>query len=151
MKASSTKTFVLSLMVFAVVLALTVAPATAADKKPNIMFIMADDIGFMQPSIYHRGLMVGETPNIDRLGKEGGVFMDYYAMQSCTSGRAAFVTGMYPLRVGLSVPMMPGMPAWLRQGKVLDEVKGTGGKILKTSLSHDNEAKLQAALNAAKN
>ena len=116
MRLSSPKTFFLWAVAFAVALAWTVAPAIAAGKKPNIMFIMADDIGFMQPSIYHRGLMVGETPNIDRLGKEGGVFMDYYAMQSCTSGRAAFVTGMYPLRVGLSVPMMPGMPAWLRQG-----------------------------------
>ena len=47
---------------------------------------MADDIGWMQPSIYHRGLMVGETPNIDRIGNEGAIFMDYLAMQSCTSG-----------------------------------------------------------------
>jgi len=116
MRFSSTKTVFFWVVAFAVALAWTVTPAIAADEKPNIMFIMADDIGFMQPSIYHRGLMVGETPNIDRLGTEGGMFMDYYAMQSCTSGRAAFITGMYPLRVGLSVPMMPGMPAWLRQG-----------------------------------
>jgi arylsulfatase A-like enzyme len=88
----------------------------AKGKKPNILFIMADDIGIMNVGAYHRGLMVGETPNIDRIANEGGMFMDYYAMQSCTSGRAAFITGMYPLRVGLSVPMMPGMPAWLRQG-----------------------------------
>ena len=47
---------------------------------------MGDDIGWMQPSIYHRGLMVGETPNIDRIGQEGAIFMDYVAMQSCTSG-----------------------------------------------------------------
>src|SRR5262245_52546899 len=60
--------------------------------KPNIMFIMGDDIGWMQPSIYHRGLMVGETPNIDRIGREGGMFVDYVAMQSCTSGRNAFFT-----------------------------------------------------------
>ena len=51
---------------------------------------MGDDIGWMQPSIYHRGLMVGETPNIDRIGNEGAIFMDYVAMQSCTSGRNAF-------------------------------------------------------------
>jgi arylsulfatase A-like enzyme len=73
------------------------APASAQEQKPNILFIMGDDIGFMQPSIYHRGLMVGETPNIDRIGKEGSIFMDYVAMQSCTSGRNAFFTGMYPL------------------------------------------------------
>ena len=89
----------------------------AADaKKPNILFIMGDDIGFMQPSCYHRGLMVGETPHIDRLAKEGAMFMDYYAMQSCTSGRCAFLTGMYPLRVGLTVPQLPGSPAWIRPG-----------------------------------
>src|SRR6516165_2822514 len=76
-------------------------PAAAQQQqqaKPNILFIMGDDIGWMQPSIYHRGLMVGETPNIDRIGNEGAIFMDYVAMQSCTSGRNAFFTGMYPLR-----------------------------------------------------
>src|SRR5262245_40728192 len=72
--------------------------AQVAEKKPNVFFIMGDDIGWMQPSIYHRGLMVGETPNIDRIGNEGAIFMDYVAMQSCTSGRNAFFTGMYPLR-----------------------------------------------------
>src|SRR5262245_282377 len=55
--------------------------------RPNILFIMGDDIGWMQPSCYHRGLMVGETPNIDRIANEGAIFMDYVAMQSCTSGR----------------------------------------------------------------
>jgi arylsulfatase A-like enzyme len=85
-------------------------------KKPNILFIMGDDIGIMQPGCYHQGLMVGETPNIDRIAREGGRFMDYYAMQSCTSGRCAFITGMVPLRVGLTVPQLPGSPAWLRPG-----------------------------------
>jgi len=85
-------------------------------QKPNILFIMADDIGFMQPSIYHRGLMVGETPNIDRIGHEGALFMDYLGMQSCTSGRNAFFTGMYPLRTGMIPPQLPGSPSWLRKG-----------------------------------
>jgi arylsulfatase len=63
-------------------------PAEAQQQqKPNILFIMGDDIGLMQPRIYHRGLMVDETPNIDRIGSEGAIFMDYLAMQSCTSGR----------------------------------------------------------------
>jgi hypothetical protein len=53
----------------------------ASAQQPNILFIMGDDIGWMQPSIYHRGLMVGETPNIDRIGNEGAIFMDYVAMQ----------------------------------------------------------------------
>src|SRR5271166_5962978 len=82
--------------------------------KPNIMFIMGDDIGWMQPSIYHRGLMVGETPNIDRIGHEGAIFMDYLAMQSCTSGRNAFFTGMYPLRTGMIPPQLPGSTSYLQ-------------------------------------
>jgi arylsulfatase A-like enzyme len=85
-------------------------------QKPNILFIMGDDIGWMQPSIYHRGLMVGETPNIDRIGNEGAIFMDYVAMQSCTSGRNAFFTGMYPLRTGMIPPQLPGSPSYLRPG-----------------------------------
>ncbi|NVB83520.1 MAG: arylsulfatase [Kofleriaceae bacterium] len=80
------------------------------------MFIMGDDIGWMQPSIYHRGLMVGETPNIDRIGQEGGMFVDYVAMQSCTSGRNAFFTGMYPLRTGMIPPQLPGSPTYLLAG-----------------------------------
>ena len=95
----------------------SVAPAAAQDEaKPNILFNKGDDIGLMQPSIYHRGWMVGETPNIDSIAREGGMFMDYSAMQSCTSGRTAFITGMYPLRAGLTIPQLPGSPAWLRQG-----------------------------------
>jgi arylsulfatase A-like enzyme len=92
------------------------APASAQQPRPNILFIMGDDIGWMQPSIYHQGLMVGETPNIDRIGQEGARFMDYVAMQSCTSGRNAFFTGMYPVRTGLVVPEMPGSPSYLRAG-----------------------------------
>jgi arylsulfatase A-like enzyme len=76
--------------------ALPTSSAVAQNQKPNIMFIMGDDIGWMQPSIYHEGLMVGETPNIDRIGHEGAKFMDYYAMQSCTSGRNAFITACIP-------------------------------------------------------
>ncbi len=88
----------------------------SSGRKPNILFIMGDDIGWMQPSIYHRGLMVGETPNIDRIGNEGAIYMDYVAMQSCTSGRNAFITGMYPVRTGMIPPQLPGSPSWLRQG-----------------------------------
>src|SRR3954464_5902624 len=87
-------------------------PAAAQQQKPNIVFIMGDDIGWMQPSIYHRGLMVGETPNIDRIGNEGAMFVDYVAMQSCTSGRNAFFTGMYPLRTGMIPPQLPGSPSY---------------------------------------
>ncbi|KUL97219.1 arylsulfatase [Bosea sp. WAO] len=84
--------------------------------RPNILFIMGDDIGLMQTSIYHRGLMVGETPNIDRIGQEGALFTHYYAEQSCTAGRNAFFTGMHPLRTGMIPPQLPGSPSYLRPG-----------------------------------
>ena len=88
----------------------------AAAEKPNILFIMGDDIGWMQPSVYHRGLMVGETPNIDRIAQEGVMFTDYYAEQSCTAGRNAFITGMQPLRTGMIMPQLPGSPSYLQPG-----------------------------------
>jgi arylsulfatase len=93
-----------------------ISRAEAQEKKPNIVFIMGDDIGWMQPSIYHRGLMVGKTPNIDRIGNEGAIFMTYYAEQSCTAGRNAFFTGMHPLRTGMIPPQLPGSPSYLRPG-----------------------------------
>jgi arylsulfatase len=113
--------------------------------KPNILFIMGDDIGWMQPSIYHRGLMVGETPNIDRIGREGSIFMDYVAMQSCTSGRNAFFTGMYPLRTGLIPPELPGSPAYLRPGTpaiavFLRDLGYTTGEFGKNHLGDHTEA-----------
>ena len=92
-------------------------PAEAQQQqKPNILFIMGDDIGWMQPRIYHRGLMVGETPNIDKIGQEGAMFTEYYAEQSCTAGRNAFFTGMHPLRTGMIPPQLPGSPSYLRPG-----------------------------------
>ena len=102
--------------VVALALVPTVVAAQAAASKPNILFIMGDDIGWMQPSIYHQGLMVGETPSIDRIGREGAKFMTYYAEQSCTAGRNAFFTGMNPLRTGMIPPQLPGSPSYLRPG-----------------------------------
>jgi arylsulfatase A-like enzyme len=67
------------LALFAVTMASAPAAAQQQQAKPNILFIMGDDIGWMQPRIYHRGLMVGETPNIDRIGNEGAMFTDYLA------------------------------------------------------------------------
>src|SRR6476646_10937184 len=99
-----------------VVAAVATRMPAAAQQKPNILFIMGDDIGWMQPSIYHQGLMVGETPNIDRIGREGAKFTDYYAEQSCTAGRTAFFTGMNPLRVGMLLPEIPGTPSYLPPG-----------------------------------
>ena len=121
----------------------------AGTQKPNIVFIMGDDIGWMQPSIYHRGLMVGETPNIDRIGNEGAIFMDYLAMQSCTSGRNAFFTGMYPLRTGMIPPQLPGSPSYLRPGtpalaKFLHDLGYTTGEFGKNHLG-DHTASLPTA------
>jgi arylsulfatase A-like enzyme len=113
---SLVRTLCLGLLALFVAVMATSAPATAQQPKPSILFIMGDDIGWMQPSIYHRGLMVGETPNIDRIGSEGAIFMDYVAMQSCTSGRNAFFTGMYPLRTGMIPPQLPGSSSYLRPG-----------------------------------
>ena len=93
------------------------APAQAPAQKPNILFVMTDDVGWMTPGVYHRGLMVGETPNIDRIGQEGVMFLDAYSEQSCTAGRNAFMTGMNPLRTGLIVPQLPGSPSWLRPAR----------------------------------
>jgi arylsulfatase len=89
---------------------LAVAPARAQTpaKKPNIIMIMGDDVGIWNLSAYHRGMMGGSTPNIDRLAKEGALFTDYYAQQSCTAGRAAFILGQTPFRTGL---LKVGMPA----------------------------------------
>ena len=74
----------------------------AADQKPNIVFIMGDDIGMWNIGAYHRGMMAGRTPNLDKLAKEGMLFTDYYAEASCTAGRANFITGELPIRTGMT-------------------------------------------------
>jgi arylsulfatase A-like enzyme len=134
----------LGLVVIAIGMAMAAAPASA-QQKPNILFIMGDDIGWMQPSIYHRGLMVGETPNIDRIGNEGAIFMDYYAEASCTSGRNAFFTGMTPLRTGMIPPQLPGSPSYLRPGtpalaKFLLDLGYNTGEFGKNHLGDHTEA-----------
>ena len=112
MLTAATTLFAVSLLDVPQASAQTPSPA----KKPNILFIMGDDIGWMQVGAYHGGLSLGETPNIDRLATEGAKFVDYVAMQSCTSGRNAFFTGMYPLRTGMIPPQLPGSPTYLKQG-----------------------------------
>jgi len=82
--------------------------AYGADKKPNILVIWGDDIGHDNISAYHRGMMGGSTPNIDRIAKEGALFTDHYGQQSCTAGRANFMLGQNPFRTGL---LTIGMPA----------------------------------------
>jgi arylsulfatase len=122
---------------------------SANTQKPNILFIMGDDIGWMQVGVYHRGVGLGETPNIDRLAKEGGMFTTYYAMQSCTSGRNVFFTGMYPLRTGMIPPQLPGSPSYLKPGTpalavFLHDLSYTTGQFGKNHLG-DHTAALPTA------
>ncbi len=80
----------------------------ARSSKPNILVIWGDDIGIWNLSCYHRGTMGNRTPNIDRIATEGALFTDYYGQQSCTAGRAAFITGQHPFRTGLLKVGLPG-------------------------------------------
>lgn len=89
------------------------ATATAAE-KPNILVIFGDDIGQTNISAYSMGVVGYKTPNIDRIAKEGMIFTDYYAENSCTAGRSSFITGQTPLRTGLSKVGMPGVPVGLQ-------------------------------------
>jgi len=82
-------------------------------KPPNIVVIMGDDIGMWNIGAYHRGVMAGRTPNIDRIATEGMLFTDYYAEASCTAGRAAFVTGELPIRTGMTTVGQAGSPVGL--------------------------------------
>jgi arylsulfatase A-like enzyme len=92
----------------------TPAQAPAPGRRPNILMIMGDDIGWFNPSIYHRGIMGYRTPNIDRIGNEGAMFTDWYGEQSCTAGRAAFITGQSPIRTGLTKVGLPGADIGIR-------------------------------------
>ena len=105
----------------AICVALLVAPAQAqpkkdaAAKKPNILVIFGDDVGISNISAYSDGLMGYETPNIDRLAKEGVRFLHYYGEQSCTAGRTAFLTGQHGIRTGLTKVGFPGAPMGMSQ------------------------------------
>ncbi len=87
---------------------LAMASLAQTGKKPNILIIWGDDIGWNNPSAYNRGMMGYSTPNIDRVANEGGLFTDWYGQQSCTAGRAAFITGQSPFRTGLLKVGLPG-------------------------------------------
>jgi arylsulfatase len=95
--------FALALAAAAAVLSAVVPPtASWQDKKPNIIVIMGDDVGWFNVGAYHQGIMSGKTPNLDKLAAQGMRFTDYYAEASCTAGRANFITGEIPLRTGLT-------------------------------------------------
>ncbi|MET0278733.1 MAG: arylsulfatase, partial [Pseudorhodoplanes sp.] len=119
-RAPSKKTLlcsVFSAAFAAMALAVTPAPAPAQQPqqqqqqaRPNIIFIMGDDIGIWNIGAYHRGMMAGRTPNLDQMAAEGMLFTDYYAEASCTAGRANFITGELPIRTGLTTVGQAGSP-----------------------------------------
>jgi arylsulfatase A-like enzyme len=125
-------------------LAFIAGPAFAADKKPNIVVIMGDDIGWSNIGAYNQGMMAGRTPNLDKLANEGMRFTDYYAEASCTAGRAAFVTGELPIRTGLvtvgQAGASVGMPAQaMTIATALKEQGYATGQFGKNHLGDKNE------------
>ena len=118
--------------------------ANTADKKPNILILWGDDIGTWNISFFSRGMMGYRTPNIDRVAEEGVAFTDYYGQQSCTAGRAAFITGQNPLRTGLTKVGMPGATVGLQpeDPTIADLLKPLGyatGQFGKNHLGDRNE------------
>src|SRR6201995_5038767 len=96
------------LTVVALALVCGTVAAAQAEKKPNILFIMGDDVGWFNIGAYHQGMMSGKTPNLDQLAGQGMRFTDYYAEASCTAGRANFITGELPVRTGLTTVGLAG-------------------------------------------
>jgi arylsulfatase len=127
-----------------IILILFTGSVFAQKEKPNILVIFGDDIGITNISAYSHGLMGYETPNIDRIAKAGAVFTDYYAEQSCTAGRAGFITGQIPFRVGLSKVGMPGAKQGLSDedptlAQLLKNYGYTSGQFGKNHLGDRNE------------
>nr|WP_241754781.1 arylsulfatase [Cupriavidus basilensis] len=124
------------------------APASASGggsaRKPNILVIFGDDIGQTNISAYSQGVVGYKTPNIDRIAREGMMFTDYYAENSCTAGRSSFITGQTPLRTGLSKVGAPGAPVGLQKGDITiaQALKAQGyatGQFGKNHLGDKNE------------
>ncbi|MFZ4733630.1 MAG: sulfatase-like hydrolase/transferase, partial [Pirellulales bacterium] len=105
------------LTVTAALLCAIAAPSALAQsaKRPNILVIWGDDIGQFNVGAYKLGMMGYRTPNIDRISREGALFTDWYGQQTCTAGRAAFITGQSPIRTGLTKVGLPGAPEGMRK------------------------------------
>src|ERR1700746_503422 len=134
----------LSLAAVAMLFSAAALPATAQQKKPNIVIIWGDDIGQTDVSAYSMGLMGFRTPNIDRVAREGMTFTDYYAEQSCTAGRASFITGQSGLRTGMTKVGLPGASLGLQKEDptIADLLKPLGyatGQFGKNHLGDRNE------------
>jgi arylsulfatase len=116
----------------------------AATQRPNILVIFGDDIGYANVSLFQPGVMGYTTPNIDRIGREGVMFTDHYAQPSCTAGRAAFITGQYPIRSGLTTVGTPGARVGLQPvtptlAEVLKPLGYATGEFGKNHLGDRNE------------
>jgi len=125
--------------------AATTAPAASSGRKPNILIIWGDDIGIANVSAYSNGLMGYETPNIDRIAREGIKFQHYYGEQSCTAGRAAFLTGQHGIRTGLTKVGFPGAPMGMSQldpsiGGLLKNLGYATGQFGKNHVGDRNES-----------
>ena len=115
------KTRSLTLTILAIAIVALIVPTMGAaalpqEQRPNILVIWGDDIGWANISAYNLGIMGYETPNIDRIADEGAMFTDWYAQQSCTAGRAAFILGQHPFRTGLLTIGMPGSEQGIQDG-----------------------------------
>jgi arylsulfatase len=120
-------------------------PAASSGRKPNILIIWGDDVGVANISAYSNGLMGYETPNIDRIGREGIKFLHYYGEQSCTAGRAAFLTGQHGIRSGLTKVGFPGAPMGMSQldpsiGGLLKNLGYATGQFGKNHVGDRNES-----------
>ncbi|MBN2034527.1 MAG: arylsulfatase [Deltaproteobacteria bacterium] len=131
-------------LLMAVMLLAAFTQLAAAQEKPNILVIWGDDIGWANISAYNLGMMAARTPNIDHIAAEGAMFTDYYGQQSCTAGRAAFITGQHPFRTGLLKVGMPGAELGLQSEDptIADLLKNHGyvtGQFGKNHLGDRNE------------
>jgi len=134
----------LSLLTAAIASVGSTASAQVPSKKPNILIIWGDDIGWFNLSAYNRGMMGYRTPNIDRIANEGAIFTDWYGQQSCTAGRAAFLTGQSPIRTGLTKVGLPGAPLGLQKedvtiAELLKPMGYTSGQFGKNHLGDSDE------------
>ena len=126
----------------AAVAATLAGSVVAQTQRPNVLVIMADDVGYSNVGVYSNGMMV-PTPNIDRIGREGILFTDHYAHPSSTAGRAGFITGQLPIRTGMTTVGLPGSPVGIDQrdptlGKILKELGYRTGQFGKNHLGDRN-------------
>jgi arylsulfatase A-like enzyme len=128
----------LAFAVMTIIWGAVASPVLAQAKQPNILVIFGDDVGYFNISAYNHGMMGYRTPNIDRLAKQGAIFTDHYGQQSCTAGRAAFITGQSPIRTGLTKVGLPGSPLGLqKQDPTLAELlKPLGYMTFQTGKNH---------------